>query len=85
MKRITSTHQENGVIINIKAYSTNPLADSHIETLTEVVQNIQNGSLYVVADNKTGSMVPIHLINDKYISSNPNQTKCDNLDNLPRF
>jgi len=75
---------DKGVITHVK---TQMEIDSKIvqggkRTKQEVIHNItQRGILYTVGTNNT----PVHVVDDRYIRTDGNNTKADNLGELPTF
>lgn len=76
MKKITHKREINGTITHVKV-------DGVIKTKQDVIDDIGNNDYYTYPNGVKGSKV--HKTKSGHISTNPNDDKKDNLDNLLPF
>ena len=68
----------------------NNFGNGYERTRSQVIDNLKNGSVYCTIFDQNGWKLgsKVHHVKEygkEYISTNPNETTKDNLDNLPTF
>ena len=84
--------RNNEYITEVQRYRDNgsSLVDLEVVSRESIVGSINRGMTYVTAttshiDGKWYKGAPVEIYNDRYIRTSPNNTRKDNLEDLPTF